>query len=60
MELNFIKGQFTEEQLENAIIELFKGMKGYTYVHGEIIHRKFEDICLRMTCGLFSRTDMRI
>lgn len=46
MELNFIKGQFTEEQLENAIIELFSGLDGYTYVHGEVIHRKYEDILL--------------
>ncbi len=46
MDLNFIKGQFTEEQLENAIIELFNGMEGYTHVHGETIHRKFEDILL--------------
>lgn len=46
MELNFIKGQFTEEQLENAIIEIFNGMGGFTYVHGESIHRRFEDILL--------------
>lgn len=46
MELNFIKGQFTEEQLENAITELFNGMDEYTYVHGETIHRKYEDILL--------------
>lgn len=46
MELNFIKGQFTEEQLENAIIELFKEMPGYGYVHGETIHRKYEEILL--------------
>jgi type I restriction enzyme R subunit len=46
MELNFIKGQFTEEQLENAIIELFKGMPEYGYVHGESIHRKYEEILL--------------
>ena len=26
MDLNFVKGQFAEEQLENAIIELFNGM----------------------------------
>ena len=44
--MNFIKGQFTEEQLENAIIEMFQGMGGYTYVHGETIHRKYEDILL--------------
>lgn len=46
MDLNFINGQFTEDQLENAIIELFKGLEEYTYVHGETIHRKYEDILL--------------
>jgi len=46
VELDFIKGQFTEGQLENAIIELFTGMDGYAHVHGETIHRKFEDILL--------------
>lgn len=37
MELNFVKGQFTEEQLENAIVQLFSGMEGYTHVFGETI-----------------------
>lgn len=46
MELNLVKGQFTEEQFEKAIIEMFIGIDGYTYVHGETIHRKFEDILL--------------
>lgn len=46
MGLNFVKGQFTEEQLENAIVQLFSGMEGYTHVYGETIHRKFEDILL--------------
>jgi type I restriction enzyme R subunit len=46
MELSFIKGQFTEEQLENAIIGLFKEMPRYSYVHGETIHRKYEEILL--------------
>lgn len=46
MDLVFEKGNFAEEQLENAIIEMFNGMDGYTYVHGETIHRKFEDILL--------------
>ena len=40
MDLNFLNGQFAEEQLENAFIELFNGMDGYTHVHGETIHRK--------------------
>ncbi len=46
MELDFVKGQFTEEQLESAIVELFQAMPGYTYVHGETIHRRFEDILI--------------
>lgn len=41
----FEKGKFTEEQLEQAIIELFQ-LQGYTYVHGENIHRQYEDILL--------------
>ena len=45
MELKFIKGQFTEAQLEDAIIALFE-QQDYTYVHGESIHRKYEDILL--------------
>ena len=45
MDYNFIKGQFTEAQLEEAIIALFE-QQGYTYVHGESIHRKYEDILL--------------
>ena len=46
MELDFVKGQFTEEQLEHAIIELFTGMGRYLHVHGGSIHRRFEDILL--------------
>lgn len=41
----FTRGTFTEAQLEEAIIELFRE-QGYTYVHGETIHRQFEDILL--------------
>lgn len=44
--MEFIKGQFTEEQLESAIIEYFQGLDGYTYTHGESIHRKYEDILI--------------
>ena len=46
MDLNFIRGQFTEAQLEEAIIELFQA-QDYEYVHGETIHRVFEDILLK-------------
>ncbi|MGM1032750.1 MAG: type I restriction endonuclease subunit R [Bacillota bacterium] len=40
-----MKGQFTEKQLENAIIELFVE-QGYTHVFGDTLHRKIEDILL--------------
>ena len=45
MDYLFEKGKFTEEELENAIIVLFEA-QGYTYVHGDSIHRQFEDILL--------------
>lgn len=44
--MEFIKGKFTEEELENAIIEYFQGMDEYTYEQGENIHRKFEDVLI--------------
>lgn len=45
MDCTFKKGTFTEAQLEAAIIALFE-QQGYTYVPGETIHRKYEDILL--------------
>jgi type I restriction enzyme R subunit len=45
MDYFFEKGKFTEDQLEQAIIELFK-LQGYTYVHGESIHRQYDEILL--------------
>ncbi|MBT2757873.1 type I restriction endonuclease subunit R [Mesobacillus foraminis] len=45
MDYIFEKGKFTEEELENAIIALFK-QQDYTYVNGEDIYRKNEDILL--------------
>lgn len=45
MDYEFVRGQFTEAQLEAAIIELFQ-QQGYIYVHGEKIHRQYEDIPL--------------
>jgi len=45
MSFHFEKGTFTEAQLEAAIIALFE-QQGYTYVPGETIHRKYEDILL--------------
>ena len=46
VDLNFIRGQFTEAELESAIISLFTE-QGYDYVLGETIHRGFEEILLR-------------
>lgn len=43
--MEFIKGKFTEDQLEQAIIQLFRD-QGYEYINGENIHRKFEDVLL--------------
>lgn len=45
MDYIFEKGKFTEDELERAIITLFE-QQGYTYVYGDSIHRKFEDILL--------------
>lgn len=38
MDFEFVKGQFTEIRLEEAIISLIQS-EGYDYVHGETIHR---------------------
>ncbi len=45
MDYHFTKGKFTEAELEKAIIELCE-KQGYTYVCGEDMHRKYEDILL--------------
>lgn len=45
METEFIRGKFTEEQLEQAIIQLFKD-QGYAYIDGETMHRRFEDVLI--------------
>lgn len=45
MDYVFEKGKFTEADLEKAIIELCE-QQGYTYVCGEDMHRKYEDILL--------------
>lgn len=46
MDYEFIKGQFTEAELESAIITLFE-QQGYDYVHGDSIHRRYEDTLLK-------------
>ena len=45
MDYHFVRGNFTEPELEKAIIELFK-QQGYTYLHGDEIHRQFKDVLL--------------
>lgn len=45
MDYHFTKGNFTEPELEKAIIELFK-QQGYTYFHGDEIHRPFKHVLL--------------
>ena len=45
MNYHFTKGNFTESELEKAIIELFK-QQGYTYLRGDEIHRPFKDVLL--------------
>lgn len=45
MDYIFEKGKFTEGELEQAIIELFE-QQGYTYLPGESIHRRYEDILM--------------
>ncbi len=45
MDYHFVRGNFTEAELEKAIIELFK-QQGYTYLHGDEIHRRFDNVLL--------------
>lgn len=45
MNLSFLNGQFTEEQLEKAIIELLVE-QGYSYVCGDTLHRRLEDVLI--------------
>ena len=46
MEFSFEKGKFSEKELENAIIELFKE-QNYTHVFGDEIHRQHSDILVK-------------
>ena len=45
MDYTFAKGKFTESELEQAIIELFR-IQGYGYIQGDNIHRHYDDILL--------------
>lgn len=47
--------KFTEVELENAFIELFK-KQGYSYCNGEEIHRKYDDILLYEDLTKFLKT----
>ncbi len=46
MDNSFINGKFVEDDLEQAIIELFKNEK-YQYVHGDDIHREYSEVLLK-------------
>lgn len=52
MDYEFIKGQFTEAELESAITTLFE-QQGYDYVHGDSIHRHYEDTLLEDDLRMF-------
>lgn len=46
MDYIFERGNFTESELEAAIIELFKN-EDYTYQSGEYMHREYDEIILK-------------
>ena len=46
MDYNFVRWQFTESELEAAIIGLFQE-QDYAYVPGDTIHRGFEETLLK-------------
>jgi len=46
LDYNFVSGQFTEAELEVAIIGLFQE-QDYDYVPGGTIHRGFEETLLK-------------
>lgn len=46
MDYIFERGNFTESELEAAIIELFKN-EDYTYQNGEYMHREYDEILLK-------------
>lgn len=45
MDYIFEQGKFTEDELEKSIIMLFE-KQGYTYLKGENIHRKYEEVLI--------------
>lgn len=54
MDLEFVKGRFTEAELEAAIFELFAD-HGYECVSGEEMHRQFDEILIRDDLETFLR-----
>jgi len=52
VDYKFIQGQFSEAELESAIITLFE-QQGYCHVNGDKIHRRYEDILLENDLRLF-------
>lgn len=46
MDLNFSRGQFTEAELESAIISLFQA-QGYEFCQGAMMHRGFTAVLLK-------------
>lgn len=55
MDYEFEKGKFTEAELENAIVELFRDQEHYTYIDGETMHRRYEDVLLEDDLRAFLR-----
>lgn len=52
MDYHFEKGKFTEDELEKAIITLFE-QQGYAHIHGDNIHRLFNEILLEEDMRFF-------
>jgi len=46
VDYNFVRGQFTEAELEKAIISLFEA-QDYTHLRGDEIHRKLDEVLLK-------------
>jgi type I restriction enzyme, R subunit len=42
---NFANSKFTEQELEDAMIELLE-KEGYAHVQGESLHRRFDEVLL--------------
>ena len=58
MEDNFENGKFTEAELENAFIELFRNTEHYEYCNGEELHRKYTDVLLYEDLKKYLKKDL--